>query len=157
MPYGQVHFASLQSHRGLFPRTAVGPQGRCITNQRQVLVSQPETAKVGRLPRDRAQGEGRTESRQLGRAYFNSAMWQDSTARAKQVPQRTAIKLRFIVRDPKEPSSSPKRLSNERWRRAVWRGWGAEEVCSEELLPLTCPGKRNRRWTPLRHRPWGPD
>lgn len=82
------------------------------------MYNEPETgacfptrnSKAGEAARDRPQGEGKEESRQLGRAHFNSVMWQDSIARAKQVPQRTAIKLDFIVRDPKELSSKAKRL-----------------------------------------------
>lgn len=65
------------------------------------MYNEPETgacfltrnSKGGEAARDRAQGEDKDESRQLGRAHFNSVMWQDSTARATQVPQRTAIKL----------------------------------------------------------------
>lgn len=95
------------------------------------MYNEPETgacfptrnSKAGEAARDRPQGEGKEESRQLGRAHFNSVMWQDSIARAKQVPQRTAIKLDSLWETLKSCLPRQRDSSNERWR-AVWRGGG---------------------------------
>lgn len=49
------------NHHGLFPRTVLGGKGGCVMNQRQVLASRLETAKLGRLPRTGHKGRARTE------------------------------------------------------------------------------------------------
>lgn len=58
---------------------------------------------------------------------------------AKQVPQRTAIKLDSLWETLKSRLSKPRRLQQWEMKGCVegW-GWG---YAPEELLPLTCPGK----------------
>ena len=74
-----MQFASLWSHHSLVLRTAVGVQGRYIMNQRQELVSQPETAKVGRLPG--TDHKGRTRTKVGNWAEFNSTLQFSDVAR----------------------------------------------------------------------------
>lgn len=134
----RVHLASLQSHLGLSPRTAVGPQGRCITNQRFLFPTR--NSKGGEAARDR---------KHKGRARTKVGNWAEHTSTQRCGKIHNCVKgqtgasedchqTRFIVRDPKESSSKPKRLQQWEMKGCV-EGWGLRVLW--RTPSLTCPGK----------------